>query len=119
MENLQPTARYLPSAALVSGVRCVQVAGLVLHIGRSTTYLAVLSPAWNLMAAFTFPLHDLAVRNRVVWRCHGRQAVCNGKPRPISTSATMAESSFSICRRTIKHLGQFDHGGGGRACRRR
>jgi hypothetical protein len=59
---------------------------------RSTTYLAFLSPLWNLMAASTFHFTIWLSRNSVVKALpRPSNAVCSG-PRPSSTSATMASS---------------------------
>ncbi|MDT4856995.1 hypothetical protein FQZ97_914030 [compost metagenome] len=65
-ENLQPTARYLPSAAMVSDCEPLMWPGWYCTSRRSTTYLAALSPAWNLIAASTFHFTIWLSRNSVV-----------------------------------------------------
>ncbi|MNN23560.1 hypothetical protein D3C81_1369640 [compost metagenome] len=66
LENLQPTARNLPSAAIVSDCDAFRWPGWYCTSSRSTTYLAFLSPLWKRIAASMFHLTIWLSRNSVV-----------------------------------------------------
>ncbi|MPM34284.1 hypothetical protein SDC9_80866 [bioreactor metagenome] len=97
------------------GLRAVDVAGLVVHVQAVHHVLGVLVARMELDGCLHVPLHDLAVEEQ---RGEGVAAAVEGGVQRAEAELHFGDDGLvhivQLAVEPLQHLGQFDHGAGGR-----